>query len=127
MAGTGCKAYHGAVGRRAFLSAGMLSLPAILQARAMAGAAGRPLEDTAVIQYWLNGAASHFETYDPKPDAPAGIRGPFHPISTNIPAQPFIPAFVSMTLHFVPEPSTLLLVGLGVFGFAVVGHRQTRK
>ena len=41
--------------------------------------------DTAVIQYWLNGAASHFETYDPKPDAPLGIRSPFHPIATNVP------------------------------------------
>ena len=85
MAGTGCKNYQGAIGRRAFLSAGMMSLPAMLQARVMAEAASGALQDTAVIQYWLNGAASHFETFDPKPDAPTGIRGPFNPISTNIP------------------------------------------
>ena len=51
----------------------------------MADAAGQAPSDTAVIQYWLNGAASHFETYDPKPSAPSGVRGPFHPISTNVP------------------------------------------
>ena len=87
MKGTGCKNYQQSMGRRAFLSAGVggLSLPAILQARAMAEIVGQVPPDTAVIQYWLNGAASHFETYDPKPDAPAEVRGPFAPISTNVP------------------------------------------
>ena len=87
MAGTGCKSYQRAFSRRAFLSAGMggLSMPAILQAQALGGTIGEAPSDTAVIQYWLNGAASHFETYDPKPDAPAEIRGPFNPISTNVP------------------------------------------
>ena len=32
---------------------------------------------------WLQGGASHLETYDPKPDAPAEIRGPFGPIATK--------------------------------------------
>src|SRR5262249_5628208 len=30
------------------------------------------------------GGASQFETYDPKPDAPAEIRGDFRPIATNV-------------------------------------------
>lgn len=31
------------------------------------------------------GGPSHFETYDPKPQAPAGIRGEFQPIATSAP------------------------------------------
>ena len=87
MKGTGCESYQQSVSRRTFLGAGMgsLALPAILQARAMADVVGNVPSNTAVIQYWLNGAASHFETYDPKPDAPAEIRGPFKPIATNVP------------------------------------------
>jgi hypothetical protein len=75
------------IGRRAFLAAGMggLSLPAILQAQGVAGGSVEVPADTAVIQYWLNGASSHFETYDPKPAAPKEVRGPFAPISTNVP------------------------------------------
>lgn len=49
----------------------------------MAGANG--LSKTAVILVWLRGGASHLETFDPKPDAPLEYRGPFSPISTNVP------------------------------------------
>ena len=80
--------------RRALLrmtvSAGMagLSLPAILElkARASESGAGR---DTAVIQIWLGGGPSHFETYDPKPLAPTEIRGPFGVIGTKLPGVQF--------------------------------------
>ena len=87
MHGTGCESYQRAISRRSLLGTGLggLSLPAILQARALAESNGLTSRKTAVIQYWLNGAASHFETYDPKPDAPSGIRGPFSPIATNVP------------------------------------------
>ena len=87
MQGIGCKGYQQAVSRRAFLGAGVggLALPAVLPAHAMAALAENVPRDTAIIQYWLNGAASQFETYDPKPGAPAEIRGPFKPIATNVP------------------------------------------
>ena len=91
MARIGCANYRRAVSRRTFLNVGLggLSLPAILRARTLTaetgGVNGQLPPDTAVIQYWLGGAASHIETYDPKPDAPADFRGPFHPISTNVP------------------------------------------
>ena len=86
MRGTGCTSYRRAISRRALLGAGVggLSLPAILQTQAPGAGAGGIGSDTAVIQYWLNGAASQFETFDPKPDAPTTIRGPFNPISTNV-------------------------------------------
>lgn len=69
--------------RRTFLRAGTLalgglSLPNLLAARP----ASAP--DTSVILFWMWGGPSHFETFDPKPDAPEGIRGPFRPIPTSV-------------------------------------------
>jgi hypothetical protein len=37
------------------------------------------------ILIWLDGGPSHYETFDPKPDAPAEIRGNFKPIPTAVP------------------------------------------
>jgi len=37
------------------------------------------------ILIWMDGGPTHFETFDPKPDAPSEIRGDFQPISTNVP------------------------------------------
>ena len=87
MKGTGCRGYLQRISRRTLFGVGFggLSLPAIWQNRVISAAAGSIPSDTAVIQYWLNGGASHFETYDPKPAAPSEIRGPFKPIATNVP------------------------------------------
>jgi hypothetical protein len=40
---------------------------------------------TSVILFWMWGGPSQFETFDPKPDAPAEYRGPFRPIHTTVP------------------------------------------
>jgi hypothetical protein len=72
--------------RREFLRAGLagLSLPQLLALRARAGTGASSGGDrTALIVVWLQGGASHLETYDPKPDAPAEIRGPFGSIATK--------------------------------------------
>ncbi len=37
------------------------------------------------------------------------------------------PLFVSMTLNFVPEPGTLLLLGSGIAGLAIVGRKRMRR
>lgn len=37
------------------------------------------------ILLWLDGGPSHLETFDPKPDAPLEVRGPFESIGTNVP------------------------------------------
>jgi Protein of unknown function (DUF1501) len=70
--------------RREFLRTGLagLSLPQLLALRARAGTSSAG-DRTALIVVWLQGGASHLETYDPKPDAPAEIRGPFGSIATN--------------------------------------------
>jgi hypothetical protein len=80
---------HHLLGRRELLRAGALSLfgaglADLLRRRAEA-AAGRPRADTALLVVWLHGGASHLETYDPKPLAPAEYRGPYRPIATRVP------------------------------------------
>lgn len=42
-----------------------------------------------VIFLYLAGGPPQHETFDPKPDAPVEIRGPFNPISTNVPGIQF--------------------------------------
>jgi hypothetical protein len=37
------------------------------------------------IMVWLDGGPSHFETFDPKPDAPSEIRGDLKSIPTSVP------------------------------------------
>ncbi len=39
----------------------------------------------ACILVWLDGGPSHYETFDPKPEAPAEIRGEFSAIATQTP------------------------------------------
>src|SRR5438309_1033880 len=39
----------------------------------------------AVILLYLQGGPSHIDIWDPKPDAPANVRGLFKPIKTNVP------------------------------------------
>ncbi|MCH2182400.1 MAG: DUF1501 domain-containing protein [Mariniblastus sp.] len=39
----------------------------------------------ACILIWLDGGASHLDTWDPKPQAPTEVRGPFDSIGTNLP------------------------------------------
>src|SRR5262245_24054046 len=41
--------------------------------------------DVSCIFLWLDGGPSHFETFDPKPDTPDNIRGPYGAIPTNVP------------------------------------------
>jgi hypothetical protein len=73
--------------RRDFLHAGALSalgftLPDFLARRA--GAAG-PESDVNCIMLFLVGGPSQIDTWDPKPAAPAEVRGPFKTIATSVP------------------------------------------
>jgi uncharacterized protein (DUF1501 family) len=72
------------------LGLGALGLAAGLQARmAAASPNGVPKANTRCILVWLDGGPSHYETFDPKPNAPAEIRGEFSAISTKIPGVQF--------------------------------------
>src|SRR5688572_17473215 len=60
-----------------------LTLADVLRLRGDAApSAGR---GKSVIMIWLRGGASHIDSYDMKPDAPAEVRGEFKPIPTNVP------------------------------------------
>ena len=59
-------------------------------ARSAAEAAGRrPTQAKSCILIWMDGGPTHYETFDPKPDAPAEIRGEFKPIATKVPGVQF--------------------------------------
>ncbi len=77
--------------RRWFLQTGLaglggLSLPRLLQARE---SAPTPSDRKAVILFWLSGGPSQLDMWDPKPNAPKEVRGPFSPISTTLPGVQF--------------------------------------
>jgi hypothetical protein len=76
--------------RRDFLRLGVsglggLTLPALCALRARAGQQTQTSEKTALILVWLQGGASHLETYDPKPLSGSEFRGPYQPTATTVP------------------------------------------
>jgi hypothetical protein len=75
------------LGVGSFMGLGMVDL---LRQRALASqvarAAGKSTPaNVNCILIWLDGGPSHYESFDPKPDAPTDIRGEFKPIKTAIP------------------------------------------
>ncbi len=72
------------ISRRTFLRAGTLALGGLTLPQLLAARRAEP-PDTAVILFLMWGGPSHFETFDPKPDAPEGIRGPFRARQTSVP------------------------------------------
>src|SRR5438105_4900174 len=73
--------------RRDFLHAGSLAtlgltLPGWMAQKAAGAVADR---DINCIMLFLVGGPSHIDTWDPKPKAPAEVRGPFQPIATCVP------------------------------------------
>jgi hypothetical protein len=47
-------------------------------------------------------------------------------ISTNIGASAVVPGFGILSLHFVPEPGTLMLLGSGIAGLVAFGRSRVR-
>jgi len=70
------------VGYSGLLGVGLSSLLTQRAAAVQAGAARTP---KSMILVFLTGAPSHLDMFDPKPDAPEGIRGEFRPIATRVP------------------------------------------
>ena len=76
--------------RRTFLQAGVLSplglgLGQALWLRSPARGAAVNGKAKACILLFMTGGPAQQETFDPKPDAPEGIRGEFGPTATNVP------------------------------------------
>src|SRR5690349_586958 len=91
--GPGCADFcRGRPSRREALRAGALAglglgLPELFRARARAGTTGPAGFGRArsCILIFLWGGPSQLDTWDPKPEAPAEIRGPFATIPTRTP------------------------------------------
>lgn len=83
------------LGRRDFLQLGLgaaagLGFTDLLRLRANASEAAKVAGKSSgkrvnVIMIWLDGGPSHYESFDPKPDAPSEIRGQFKSIKTAVP------------------------------------------
>lgn len=78
------------ISRRDFIRVGGLSalgisLPGLLQSQSARAATAPAKREISCILLWMGGGPSHIDTFDPKPDAPADIRGSFSTIKTNIP------------------------------------------
>ena len=93
--------------RRDFLQAGALgavglSLPHLLAAQA-AGAVKAEHDERSVIMIFNLGAPSQMDTFDPKPDAPVEVRGPFKAIATaspDIQITEILPRHAKLANHF---------------------------
>src|SRR5437016_2564354 len=87
--------------RRDFLHAGIipilgLSLPAFLAQKAAGAVQDR---DINCIMLFLVGGPSQLDTWDPKPEAPPEVRGPFQPTATNVPGMHISEIFPRMARH----------------------------
>jgi len=89
--------------RRDFLHAGCLSflglgLPQVLGLQAQ-GAVDGDKKDVNCIHLMLVGGPSQLDTWDPKPNAPIEIRGPYKAIRTNVPGIEISENFPRMARH----------------------------
>src|SRR5262245_12579878 len=101
MPATPCATFHAAapMRRREFLRAGSLglfglTLPDLLQGRALAtrsegGAIVPRGRAKACILLFMWGGPAQQDTWDMKPDAPAGYKGDFKPVATAVPGTQF--------------------------------------
>lgn len=83
--------------RRGFLAAGTLGTIAWPQFAALgAGQLDSLVRDRSVVFVFQQGGPSQFETFDPKPDAPDGVRSVGGAISTSLPGVQFGATFTQL-------------------------------
>jgi hypothetical protein len=80
-----CEGLH----RRSFLQVGALaglgvSLPTLLAQKKALAKNGQSSRDVNCILIWSQGGVSHHDTFDPKPEAPASVKGEFGVIDTAL-------------------------------------------
>ncbi|MBM4069326.1 MAG: DUF1501 domain-containing protein [Planctomycetes bacterium] len=87
--------------RRDFLHAGSLATLGLTLAdwHALRASQDGPAPDINCIMLFLVGGPSHIDTWDPKPQAPEEVRGPFRPIATNVPGMQISEIFPRMARH----------------------------
>lgn len=87
--------------RRDFVHAGALATLGLTLPGYQAAKAEGLVKDNDVncIMLFLVGGPSHIDTWDPKPQAPEEVRGPFKPIATNVPGIQISEIFPRMASH----------------------------
>jgi hypothetical protein len=96
-----------ACGRRAFLRAGTLGAFGLSLAQYFSlreARAGAPPRARSVLLIYAMGGISHHDSFDPKPDAPAEVRGEFKTIPTRLPGVRFtdlVPRLARMIDRYV--------------------------
>jgi hypothetical protein len=78
--------FDSALPRRELLRIGALSLFGALSSRSLAAERTSPRSCIFIL---LQGGASHHDLWDPKPEAPAEVRGPFGTLATALPGVRF--------------------------------------
>lgn len=80
------------IARRDFIQLGLgavmgLGIVDLLRLRAQAAEIAGKASPKQVncILIWMDGGPTHYETFDPKPDAPIEVRGDFKPLKTKVP------------------------------------------
>jgi uncharacterized protein (DUF1501 family) len=91
---TGVASDCSGVSRRSFIRLGGLAafglgLPQFLRAKDTAGLNPAARKAKKCILLWMQGGPSHIDTFDPKPDAPAEVRGEFGTVPTALPGVRF--------------------------------------
>src|SRR6056297_1228956 len=79
------------LGLQGLVAGGLAGALRATSAQASSVSAPSPIKKQAdaCILVWLDGGPSHYETFDPKPNAPLEIRGEFSPIATQTPGMHF--------------------------------------
>jgi hypothetical protein len=88
--------------RRDFLTATAAGIPLHGWLSRLAAAAPPGQRPKSCILLWMAGGPSHIDTFDPKPDAPAEIRGEFQAIETSVPGiriSEHFPRFAKLMQH----------------------------
>ncbi|MHC4830017.1 MAG: DUF1501 domain-containing protein, partial [Planctomycetota bacterium] len=101
-----------------------------LAAQRLSGVGSPRQKARSCILIWLDGGPSHLDTFDPKPDAPREIRGPFGSIATKLPGVR-ISEHLPRTAKILDKVAMLRAVTspFGVHNFAaqylMTGHEPT--
>lgn len=102
---------------------GGLTLPGLLQNRASANAGRLPGTAKSVIVLFIAGGMPQHETFDPKPEAPANIRGDFGTIATRTPGL-FIGELMPLTANITDRIAVIRSMVTGDNAHSTSGYQM---